>query len=138
MNNYTFSDIQVGLKEMFDVSVTSDDMECFRKITGDNNPLHTDKDFAAEQGFEGCVVYGMLTASYLSTLAGVYLPGKNSLIQSMDINFVRPVFVGEKLTVTGEVTEKSELFQMIKVKFTITNAKKEKVVRGKMQVGVLS
>ena len=80
----------------------------------------------------------MLTASYLSTLAGVYLPGEKSLIQSVEINFTKSVFVGDRLTITGEVVEKNELFQMIKMKVTITNSKNEKVVRGKMQVGVLA
>ena len=136
MNKYTFQDIELGHKESFEVCVTPEDMEYFRRMTGDENPLHNSRKFSVKQGFTDCVVYGMLTASYLSTLAGVYLPGESSLIQGLDINFVKPVFVGDRLRITGEVTEKNELFQMIKVKVTITNAKNEKVIRGKMQIGV--
>lgn len=138
MNKYTFNEIEIGLKESFEVSITSENMRCFCQMTGDENPLHNSQEFSKQKGFENCVVYGMLTASYLSTLAGVYLPGEKSLIQSVEINFTKPVFVGDRLTITGEVVEKNELFQMIKMKVTITNSKNEKVVRGKMQVGVLA
>lgn len=138
MNKYTFHEIEIGLKEAFEVCITMEDMECFCKMTGDKNPLHNSQEFAKKQGFTERVVYGMLTASYLSTLAGMYLPGENSLIQGVDISFVGPVFVGDSLKVTGEVTEKNELFQMIKVKVTMTNSKNKKVLRGKMQIGVLA
>lgn len=79
----------------------------------------------------------MLTASFLSTLAGVYLPGENSLIHSVETKFVKPVFVGDTLLVSGEVAEKNEHFPVIKLKVVITNQKKEKVLRGSMQIGVL-
>lgn len=73
----------------------------------------------------------------LSTLAGVYLPGENSLIHSVETKFVKPVFVGDTLLVSGEVVEKNEHFPVIKLKVVITNQKKEKVLRGSMQIGVL-
>lgn len=137
MNNYKFEEIQVGLKENFTVTVTDEMMEQFLAITGDVNPLHTNKEFAGKKGYENRVVYGMLTASFLSTLAGVYLPGERSLIHSVESKFVKPVFVGDVLTITGEVTEVNELFHMFVMKTTICNQKGEKVLRGKMQVGVL-
>ncbi|MBQ9091319.1 MAG: hypothetical protein IJY52_03500, partial [Anaerotignum sp.] len=48
----------------------------FLAITGDINPLHNDQEFAQKQGHPDKVAFGMLTASFLSTLAGVYLPGR--------------------------------------------------------------
>jgi len=100
--------------------------------------LHTDAEFAKTKGYDSCVAYGMLTASFLSTLAGVYLPGEKSLIHSVETKFVKPVFVGDTLTITGKVSEKNELFSVITLKVTITNQRAEKVLRGSMQIGVLA
>ena len=77
----------------------------------------------------------MQTASFLSTLAGVYLPGENSLIQSVDIQFSKPVFVGDKLTVSGTVKEKDDNFKYFVLKVEIRNQSRIKVLRGKMQIG---
>jgi len=137
MNKYRFEDIYVGLKEEFQVTVTADMLAQFCKMTGDVNPLHTDEDFAKEKGYASNVAYGMLTASFLSTLAGVYLPGERSLIHSVESKFTKPVYVGDILTVSGQVTECNEMFSVFTMKTTIVNQNGEKVLRGKMQVGIL-
>lgn len=136
MNHYRFSDITIGKEEKFETVITSEMMSAFREITGDTNPLHTDRKFAESRGYHDQIVYGMLTSSLLSTLAGVYLPGENSLILSVKVKFVKPVFVGDKLIISGIVTEKQELFSIFEMKVTITNQKQEKVLRGSMEIGV--
>lgn len=138
MNRYRFEEIQTGMEEAFEVKVTSEMMEMFFHITGDSNPLHRDAEFARKKGYASCVSYGMLTASFLSTLAGVYMPGERSLIHSVETKFVRPVFPGDVLKICGEVVEKNELFSTIRLKVTVTNQKQEKVLRGTMQIGVLA
>ena len=113
MNQYTYDEIKVGQKEHFSVVVTPEDQAAFCKITGDVNPLHQDAEYAAAKGHKGCVVYGMLTASYYSTLAGVYLPGERSLVHSVKSKFLKPVYIGDTLLIEGTVTEKNDTFQMI-------------------------
>lgn len=137
MNRYQFEDIYVGLKEEFQVTVTEEMFLQFCQMTGDVNPLHTDETFAEEKGYEAKVAYGMLTASFLSTLAGVYLPGEHSLIHSVESKFTKPVYVGDTLTISGRVTECNEMFSVFTMKTTIVNQNGEKVLRGKMQVGVI-
>lgn len=136
MNTYTFDEINIGQKESFTVTVTEAQRDKFREITDDVNPLHNDIEYAKSMGHEKCVVFGMLTASYLSTLAGVYLPGKNSLIQKTEVNFRKPVYIGDTLTISGEVTDKSETFKLIEVKIEIKNQDGVKVVKGKMEIAV--
>jgi acyl dehydratase len=118
-------------------------MQQFREMTGDVNPLHCDETFAKEKGFDGKVAYGMLTASFLSTMAGVYLPGENSLIQSVEVKFVKPVFPGEEITFTGKVSEINDTFRflVLKVTGTVTGEKENerygtKVLKAVMQIGV--
>lgn len=137
MNRYDFEELEVGHEEKFSVTVTPDMLRKFQEITGDVNPLHTDPLFAEKQGYSSCVAYGMLTASFLSTLAGVYLPGEKSLIHSVETKFVKPVFPGDVLLVTGKVSEKNDLFHGVTVKVSIFNQNGEKVLRGTMQIGVM-
>ena len=136
MNSYTYDEIKVGDTETFDVTITDDMMTSFCGITNDMNPLHADEVYAKEAGFEGKVVYGMLTASLMSTLAGMYLPGRYSLIHKTESEFPAPVFIGDTLTITGEVTSKNDDFKVIELKVTARNGDGKKVLRGKMRVGV--
>lgn len=136
MNQYKFEDIISGMEESFTIQITEEMMDSFLKITGDVNPLHNDEDYAREKGFSSRVVYGMLTASFLSTLAGVFLPGKYCLIHGIEAEFPKPVYIGDILTVTGTVAEKDERFREFKLRVVIRNERREKVCRAKMRLGV--
>lgn len=137
MNEYTFSEIDIGTEESFSVPITEGMLTAFRQITGDINPLHNDKEYALSVGHPDRVVFGMLTASFLSTLAGVYLPGKYSLIHTTETEFVKPVYVDDTLTVKGIVTQKDDNFKVIWLKVVITNQYGKKVCRAKMRIGLL-
>lgn len=137
MNNYKFDELTVGMTESFKVSITEAMLDAFKGITGDVNPLHNDEEFAKSKGHPGRVAYGMLTASFLSTLAGVYIPGERSLIQQVETKFAKPVYIGDELTVTGEITELVESVQRLELKVTITNQDGKKVLRGTMGILVV-
>lgn len=136
MNCFNFEELKVGTEVSFDYELNEEKMSSFLKITGDKNPLHCDLKYANEKGFSEKVVYGMLTASILSTLAGMYLPGKYSLIHSVEINFIKPVFLSSSpLKIIAEVIEKDNRFYQIKLKYVIINKLNEKVCRGIMKIG---
>ena len=135
-NSYTFADMTEGRTEQFTVTVTPEMMDAFYAITGDCSPIHMDADYAAGRGYPGRVVYGMLGASLVSTLAGVYLPGEHCLLHQVDSKFAKPVFIGDVLTVSGKVSERSEAFQEVTVKFSITNQDGKKVTRGTYKAGL--
>ncbi|MCH5339956.1 MAG: MaoC family dehydratase N-terminal domain-containing protein [Acetatifactor sp.] len=138
MNEYCFEDIQIGKTESFQKKITVEMENSFREITGDTNPLHWDDAFAIEVGngkFKSHVSFGMLTASFYSTLAGKYLPGKYSLIHSIDnLSFKKPVFVGDVLTVTGTVKEKYDDLKLICVSVTVTNQDEKVVSKADMKI----
>ena len=116
MNHYSINDLSIGHKEVFTVEVTTEMFNKFREITDDINPLHNDEDFARNLGHKGRVAFGMLTASFLSTLAGVYLPGERSLIHSVETKFTKPVYIGDVLSISGEVTEINDTVNQIVLK----------------------
>lgn len=136
MNHYTLNELSVGQTERFTHTVTEEDMALFCRLTGDVSPIHMDAAYAAGRGYPGRVVYGMLGASLFSTLAGVYLPGEHCLLHGVEAKFAGPVFVGDMLTVTGEVTEIDDTFSEITVKAVITNGAGKRVIRGVYKAGL--
>lgn len=136
MNSYTLAELSPGLTESFTVTVTDEMMRQFYAITGDCSPIHMDAEYAAGRGYPGRVVYGMLGASFFSTLAGVYLPGEHCLLHSVEAKFAKPVMIGDTLTVSGRVAEVSETFGEVTIKATITNQHGQKVTRGLIKAGV--
>ena len=136
MNSYRFADIKLGLSQSFQVTVTPAMVDMFSELSGDRNPLHTDPGFAAGYGFSDRVVHGLLTASFFSTLVGMYLPGEFALFQGADISFTAPVFPGDTLTVSGEVVSIHEAYRQIELKAYITNQGGQKVARAKIRTGL--
>lgn len=46
MNEYRYSEIEIGHKEAFSAVIDKKKMELFLAMTQDSNPLHNDQDFA--------------------------------------------------------------------------------------------
>ena len=137
VNNFKFSELYVGMEESFRKIVTEHMLSSYREITGDINPMHCDDHFSQKHGFKAHLVYGLLTTSFLSTLAGVYLPGEKSLIQEVSVKLVKPVYVGDVLTVTGVVSQLNKSVKRMIMDVKITNQADMEVLRGSMKVGVL-
>ena len=138
MNSYSFDELDIGREESFEVTVTEKMMADFLKITGDVNPLHNNEDFAKRKGFDSRVVYGMLTASFFSTLAGVYIPGEKCLIEEVNYKFTKPVYIGDELTVSGKISERDNRVKQLVLKVRIKRKTDDAtVIRGSMTVGVL-
>lgn len=138
MNTYSIDDLAAGIEESFVVTVTEEMLERFRDLSGDVNPLHCDEDFAKARGYKGRVAYGMLAASLYSTLAGVYLPGRDCLLHEVDVKFKKPVFVGDTLTVTGVVRDVSAALGRVEVEGKTVNQDGVTVNKAVIQAGVLA
>ena len=138
MNTYTYNEINVGIQEEFEVTITDEMMKQFEVISGDINPLHIDEGYAKKKGMLGRVVYGMLTSSFYSKLVGVYLPGEKCLLQEIDISFRSPVYINDKLTVIGKVVSKNDIFNQVTIKAWVINGEGKKVSKARIKVGVLA
>jgi len=79
------------------------DVQTFADLSGDNNPLHLDADYAKNTTFGSPIVHGILCSSLFPTIFGSQLPGSVYVAQSM--RFHLPVYVGETITAKIEVKE---------------------------------
>lgn len=137
MNRYKYEEIFVGQTEEFYATVTEENTNEFRKMSGDENPLHKYNEYAKDKGFQQKVVFGMLSSIYYSTLVGVYLPGERCLLHSIDIKFKSPIYVDDKLVIFGEVVEKNDLFKLVLIKATIKKQDGGIASKAKIELEVL-
>lgn len=132
-----YEDIKIGQREVLSHTVTQTDIDKFVDLTGDDNKLHVDKDFAAKTSFKKPVVHGMLGASFISTLIGTKLPGDGALWFSQTLDFLLPVRVNDNIKVTAEVTKKIDNEHIVELKIEIVNQNKQIVTRGISKVKVI-
>jgi len=78
-----------------------DDVLNFAKITGDNNPIHLDEEYASKTRFQKRLVHGILVSGLISAVLGMQIPGPGSIYISQSLNFKAPVFIGDTITVTA-------------------------------------
>lgn len=134
LNEYTFEEIKLGMKESFEVNITESMENDFAKITGNYNPLATDTEYAATTNYKKRICPGMFTASFFSRLTGMHLPGKYALVYSQSLNFVNICYIGDQITVEGEVIEKNDATKLITINTVITNQDGKKLIYGKALV----
>ena len=132
-----FEDIRVGDTAEFTHTITERDVQAFANLTGDHNPLHLDSAFAQESGFRQPVVYGMLSASFISTMIGMYIPGKGALWTGQSLQFLNPAYVGDVLTIRAEVAQKSPANRLLVLKIAIENQQGKALITGESTVKML-
>jgi len=119
---YEYDDIKLGDTFQFEHMFLEGDINKYARLTGDFNPLHINRKYARSTVYKKRIAHGMLTASLFSTLLGMYCPGRDSIILSMDVNFKRPVFLNVKLHVRGEVTGKINALKIIVMKLSVSDS----------------
>lgn len=130
-------DFHLGQHASFTKTFTEEDLRRFIEITGDVNPLHVDGEFARTTQFGGRVLQGMLTASILSTMVGMLLPGTGAIYRSQTLKFLRPVHVGETVTAHFVVRAIDRTKHRLEIEAWIENEAGQHVIEGTCEAGLL-
>ena len=126
----TYDELQIGDSASFSKTMSETDIYGFAGITGDMNPAHVDAVTAAEGMFKQRIAHGMLSASFISTVLAMKLPGPGTIYLGQDLQFRAPVFIGDTVTARVECIEKIEARKWAKFKTTCTNQDGKVVVDG--------
>jgi 3-hydroxybutyryl-CoA dehydratase len=102
--HYCIEDLEIGMEAAHERVVTGSDIETFAELSGDNNPVHLDADFAAKSPFKARIAHGMLTASFISTVLGTKLPGYGCIYLSQTLRFKAPVKIGDTVRTLARIT----------------------------------
>ena len=132
-----YNEINIGDSAIVVHTITDSDIEKFVELTGDDNKLHVNKEFAKKTEFKKPVVHGMLGASFISTLIGTKLPGDGALWFSQTLEFLRPVRVGDTITVQAQVISKNDKSNTIELNTEIINQNKQVVTTGISKIKVI-
>lgn len=132
-----FDALQVGDSRQTRRLIGEVDLRRFVEMTGDDNPLHVDREFAGETPFKDVVVHGMLGASFISTVIGTQLPGPGALWVSQSMEFLLPVRLGDELTVTCTVLKKIARDRLLELDTRIVNQHGQVVLQGTGRVKLL-
>jgi 3-oxoacyl-[acyl-carrier protein] reductase len=132
-----YEEIKIGATEKLVHVITQQDLDKFVELTGDDNKLHVDKEYASQTSFKKPVVHGMLGASFISTLIGTRLPGDGALWYSQTLEFLAPVRIDDKITITANVTKKHDRDRIVELQVEILNQNKQVVTRGLSKVKIV-
>ncbi len=130
-----WDDIHVNDQETFTKTMTQTDMILWVGLTGDMNPVHIDKEYAAATRFQDVIVPGLMVAGLISTVMTQSTFG--NVYSSQSLKFLKPVYVGDTITAVATVSEKMDEKRRVRIKTECFNQRDELVITGEGQEYIL-
>ena len=93
-------DLKIGMSRMLEREITQNDILLFSKVSGDENPVHLNEEYAQQSIFGGRIAHGMLTASLVSAVIAEQLPGHGTVYLSQTLKFIKPVYPSQLVKTT--------------------------------------
>jgi acyl dehydratase len=112
----TYESLEIGASFKTTRLLTAADVRTFADLTGDDNPIHVDEDYAKTTRFGKPIVHGVLLLGIISKVLGRDFPGHGSVAVSISCRFLRPVPVGSEITVEIRISEKIEKYRHVKAR----------------------
>jgi len=130
IENRTFDEIAIGESASLSRTLSKDDIALFAVMSGDVNPAHLDEAYAEHSMFHRIIGHGMWGGSLVSTVLGTRLPGAGTIYLGQDFRFLKPVAIGDTITVTVAAKEKRPEKRIVIFDCRCINQKGEEVIRG--------
>jgi 3-hydroxybutyryl-CoA dehydratase len=134
MEERSYSEVAIGESAEFTKVIHETDIEKFAEVSGDNNPIHMDEDYAQKTFFKGRIVHGALTTAYFSKIIAMDLLGPGTILLSHTFRFRKPARIGDTITARVEVIAKNDSKKRITLKATCENQHNEVVLEGEVLV----
>ena len=130
ISNVVYDDIYLGQTASQTRTLSQSDIQAFALVSGDVNPAHLDQEYAEHTLFHGVIAHGMWGGALISTMLGTKLPGPGTIYLEQNLHFVKPVRIGDTLTITVTVVAKDDEKKRVTLDCEIINQKLAKVVYG--------
>lgn len=131
---YSIKELSVGQQASFAKTISESDIYLFAGVTGDINPAHLNEQYASQTIFKGRIAHGMLSASLISAVLGVQLPGTGTIYMSQEVKFLAPVRAGDTITATVDVVALDIEKNIALLRTTCINQEGVQVVDGQARV----
>jgi 3-hydroxybutyryl-CoA dehydratase len=133
-----FQTLREGYETEHEYTLSPALYQSFVTIVGDRNPLHVDAMYAREKGFEGPVMHGAMLNGLLSHFVGMVCPGRNSILLSADMRYLKPCYLNDRIALVAKVshTAASEKAVELRIEF-VNRTQKYTAAKAKVLVGML-
>lgn len=116
--SFRITEITIGMTASYTQTISDADVKSFAGISGDHNPVHMSEDYAKNSRFKNRIAHGLLTASFFSAIFGTKLPGEGCVYAGQNLQFKKPVYLGDtvvaKVTVTAiDILKKRVTFETV-------------------------
>ncbi|SEL02420.1 Acyl dehydratase [Atopomonas hussainii] len=133
VTSFAYDQLDIGQRAELLRSVSERDVQLFAAVSGDNNPVHLDAEYAASTLFKEQIAHGMFSGALISAAIACQLPGPGTIYLGQHLKFTRPVKLGDTLKVELEVLEKLPKGR-VKLATRVFNQLGEQVVDGEAEV----
>lgn len=127
--SHKINDIEIGMSASITKIITDEHVKKFADLSGDNNPVHLDEEYAKKSRYKKRIAHGLLSSSLFSALFGTKLPGEGCVYVSQTLNFKRAVYIGDTVLATILVTNINKSSKRVFFE-TICTVKNKKVIDG--------
>lgn len=134
LENYPINELVVGQTATYSKTLTGRDVILFAACSGDVNPVHLDKEYAATTPFGEPIGHGMWTGALVSAAIATCLPGPGSVYRSQSLSFKHPVKIGDAVTVTLTVSEIKERVKLVTLECEAHNQDGKLIAKGIAEV----
>ena len=97
--------LSIGMSATSVHKITDEKIRAFAAVSGDNNPIHIDKEFAKNSPFKKRIAHGALISSLFSSLFASDLPGPGFIYISQNTKFRKPVYINDEVKAVVEITD---------------------------------
>lgn len=134
LENHTFDEIRVGDTASISRKLGEREIQLFALASGDVNPAHVDPEYAATDMFHRVIAHGLWGGGLISAVLGTELPGPGTIYLGQSLKFTRPVGLGDTVTATVTVKDKSAEHHIVTLDCQCTNQKGEVVITGEATI----
>lgn len=134
IENRTYAELSIGDSASLARTLSHRDIELFSVMAGDAAPMNLDEGVTHSEQFQATVAHGMWAVALLSTVLGTRLPGPGTMFLDQALHFVKPIAVGDAITVSVRVTAKDDTTHRVTLDCRAVNQNGEDVITGVVQV----
>lgn len=134
LENYPINELVIGQRANYSKTLTERDVILFAACSGDVNPVHLDKAYAATTPFGEPIGHGMWTGALVSAAIATCLPGPGSVYRSQSLSFKHPVKIGDTVTITLLISEIKERVKLVTLECEAHNQDGKLIAKGVAEV----
>ena len=136
-NRFSINNLKKGMKIKMSKKMSSQYFARSIKLLNDTAPIHTNDKWAKRLGMKKKIFPGLAVVNVYSKMIGMYLPGKNAVMMSINFSFKKPVFENDKLVYICEITRVIKSIKVVLIKLSIFR-NNDKIIDGDCKCKIIN